>query len=344
MLNLDLRVGIAHQKNLLLIKILWGFYFLNLAKFFFDREPSVPSLPPAAVGLALVSLLTVFTLVKRYAALTPYLIILFFYAYFSVLMFFSPYPVNFVFVWLGVLLSVIYQNYLIILIAFACSTGITVYFFPWLVASYSPMISQSDLIYLIMFGVFISAYLILEMKNRKRLETRIEHLAYYDPLTNLPNRTLFQQLSKQMLARAERNQKKLAVLFIDLDNFKSVNDRCGHELGDDLLKTIAGRMKTELRAGDLLCRMGGDEFVSVLEINAEEEASAAAKRINAIVSRPLIHNSQEFSIRSSIGISIYPTDDEDIESLIRNADRAMYRAKAAGGDRWVFYENTDRHY
>lgn len=259
-------------------------------------------------------------------------------------MFFSPYPVNFVFVWLGVLISVIYQNYLIILIAFACSTGISVHFFPRLVASYSPMISQSDLIYLIMFGVFISAYLILEMKNRKRLETRIEHLAYYDPLTNLPNRTLFQQLSKQMLARAERNQKKLAVLFIDLDNFKSVNDRCGHELGDELLKTIADRMKAELRAGDLLCRMGGDEFVSVLEINAEEEAAAAAKRINAVVSRPLFHNSQEFSIRSSIGISIYPTDDQDIESLIRNADRAMYRAKAAGGDRWVFYENTDRHY
>ncbi|MDP1989817.1 MAG: EAL domain-containing protein, partial [Syntrophales bacterium] len=173
---------------------------------------------------------------------------------------------------------------------------------------------------------------------RKQAEERIRHLAHYDALTGLANRSMFSQRLGHALAQARRNGMQLAVLFIDLDRFKNINDTLGHEAGDSVLKEVAERLHGCLRESDTIGRFGGDEFVALLEgIPQPMHCAEVAQKILAAVARPFALDTQEFHLTASIGISTYPADSEDLQSLLKNADVAMYRAKELGRNNFQFY-------
>ncbi len=174
--------------------------------------------------------------------------------------------------------------------------------------------------------------------------SQVEHLAYYDTLTGLPNRSLFGDRLAVALAHAARHHYKLAVLFLDVDRFKQVNDSLGHTTGDRLLRTVASRIRAAVREEDTVSRFGGDEFTVLIHIIGKiEDAGKIAQKILDALKAPIIIDEREFVVTSSIGISIYPIDGTDGETLIRNADTAMYRAKDLGGNSYQFYASTMNH-
>jgi len=179
---------------------------------------------------------------------------------------------------------------------------------------------------------------IQDITERKRAEETIRHLAYHDALTDLPNRTLFEDRLTVALAQVRRKEQLVAVMFLDLDRFKVVNDTVGHTFGDQLLQAVAERLTGLLRDGDTVARMGGDEFTVLLpDIVGVEDATEIAERAIEACRQPWNIDGQEFHVSTSIGIAIYPGDGEDAESLIRNADTAMYRAKELGRDNYQLY-------
>jgi diguanylate cyclase (GGDEF)-like protein len=181
--------------------------------------------------------------------------------------------------------------------------------------------------------------LTIEKSTRRQSEKQITHLAYYDQLTNLPNRVLLQEELTHALEKAERDGHIVAVLFIDLDQFKNINDSLGHKFGDLLLEAVANRIKSCVRQVDLIARMGGDEFILVLpKINKKADVTAVAKRIISSFEKPLNIQGQEFYITTSIGIGIYPDDGTDYDTLIKHADLAMYHAKEKGRNGFEFYQ------
>jgi diguanylate cyclase (GGDEF)-like protein len=167
---------------------------------------------------------------------------------------------------------------------------------------------------------------------------RVEYLAYHDGLTALPNRSLFNKLLSQAVSQAQRYRRQLAVAFIDLDRFKQINDTLGHEAGDQLLQEVANRLKACLRESDTVARLGGDEFVVLLtELEEEKYAATVAQKIITTIAKPFILLGQEFRVTASIGISTYPLDGADEQTLTKNADIAMYQAKEDGKNNFQFY-------
>jgi diguanylate cyclase (GGDEF)-like protein len=167
---------------------------------------------------------------------------------------------------------------------------------------------------------------------------RIEHLAYHDALTGLPNRSMFSKLLTERISEARRYDRKLAVAFLDLDRFKQINDTLGHEAGDQLLKEVATRLKGCVRDSDTIARLGGDEFVVLLpELGDDKYAATVAEKVLSVIARPFTLIGHEFRVTASIGISTYPGDGLDEQSLTKNADIAMYQAKAEGKNNFQFY-------
>ena len=172
---------------------------------------------------------------------------------------------------------------------------------------------------------------IVDISDRKRAEEQIEFHAYHDVLTHLPNRKLFTDRLTQSISRARRANKPLAVMFVDLDHFKSINDTLGHEAGDELLLEMAVRLRANVRDDDTVARLGGDEFTIILaELRQPEDAVSVAEKIIKAVQQPLTISGTSIEVSASIGIALFPEDGSDAESLLRNADSAMYRAKEAG--------------
>ncbi len=179
-----------------------------------------------------------------------------------------------------------------------------------------------------------------DMTERKKAEERIHHLAYYDGLTGLPNRSLLYQLIDQALAEARRNRLHGAILFIDLNRFKPINDTLGHAIGDRLLLQVAERLRRAVRTADVVARLGGDEFVVALfDITQREHAAVVAQKILAALDPPFFIEENELQMGAAIGISAYPRDGFDTESLLRMADIAMYRAKQSGQAGYAFYSH-----
>jgi diguanylate cyclase (GGDEF)-like protein/PAS domain S-box-containing protein len=178
---------------------------------------------------------------------------------------------------------------------------------------------------------------------RKAAEDEIKHLAFYDPLTHLPNRRLLNDRLHQAVTQAKRNKTRLALLFIDLDHFKPVNDVHGHQAGDELLNAVAHRLKVCVRESDTVARIGGDEFVVLLSnIETALDATGVAEKIHELLKRPFtLVEGQKVSISSSTGIALYPDHGGDETTLSSHADAAMYQAKAAGRDRFVMFELAD---
>lgn len=176
-----------------------------------------------------------------------------------------------------------------------------------------------------------------DLSTRKEAERNIEHLAYYDVLTDLPNRTLLHDRIKQQIAAAHRDNQQFALLFVDLDRFKYVNDSMGHAVGDRLLQAVALRLKKSVREGDTVSRVGGDEFVVLLrETNTEGAARVAQSLMNNL--QPLYEiDGMYLPAHASIGISLYPDNGMDIDTLIKHADVAMYRAKEEGRNSFRFF-------
>ncbi|MGZ4968573.1 MAG: EAL domain-containing protein [Methylobacter sp.] len=176
-----------------------------------------------------------------------------------------------------------------------------------------------------------------DITARKRMEEGLHHLAYYDELTRLPNRSMLHENLRQAIAKSQRYGGKLALMFIDLDRFKIVNDSLGHHIGDLLLSTVAQRLKDCLREGDFIARLGGDEFTVVLDqFTEKQEIAATAQKIVDNLSLSFQLNEQEVFIGCSLGISIFPTDADTLDTLLISADTTMYRAKELGGNNYQF--------
>ncbi len=172
----------------------------------------------------------------------------------------------------------------------------------------------------------------------KEAQEKLDHLAHHDPLTALPNRLLFHDRLHHALQRATREHEELAVLFIDLDRFKNVNDTLGHHIGDELLKQVARALQDKLREGDTLARLGGDEFIVLLEnVDGQFGAAHVAEKLVAMFERPFMVAGHELFVTCSVGISLFPADATDLNMLIRNADVAMYQAKARGRNGYRLY-------
>ncbi|HEY0843980.1 MAG TPA: EAL domain-containing protein [Noviherbaspirillum sp.] len=177
-----------------------------------------------------------------------------------------------------------------------------------------------------------------DISRRKQVEEQLLHLANHDALTSLPNRSLLLDRLSQALMFAERSGGQVAVMLIDLDRFKNINDSLGHEAGDKILMEVARRLPSSLRAGDTVARLGGDEFVVVMpDVVREDAVVVVAQQILESMSRPMTIQGHEFYPTGSIGISLYPKDGEDSQALLKNADTAMYRAKDAGRNNVQFY-------
>ncbi len=179
---------------------------------------------------------------------------------------------------------------------------------------------------------------IRDISDRKQAEARIQFLAHHDILTHLPNRALLMDRLQVLLASARRQNSMVGVLFIDLDNFKTINDSLGHFAGDELLKRVAGRLQSCLRGADMVGRLGGDEFVVVVtDLSTAEDIAPVAEKIAEAISEPFSLEDQILSVSGSIGISVFPKDGETPDTLIRNADAAMYLAKDRGRSNYQYF-------
>jgi diguanylate cyclase (GGDEF)-like protein len=175
----------------------------------------------------------------------------------------------------------------------------------------------------------------------EKTKDHMTHLAHHDTLTDLPNRNLLDDRLAQAIALAHRQDKQFAVLFLDLDRFKHINDSLGHGVGDHLLQSVAKRLRTGVRNSDTVCRQGGDEFVILLaNIEQAKDAGFRAQKILAALTPPHSIDQLELHVSVSIGISIYPNDGQDADTLIKNADTAMYHAKEGGRNDYQFFEQN----
>jgi len=181
--------------------------------------------------------------------------------------------------------------------------------------------------------------IVRDIDERKKAEATILHMAYHDALTSLPNRLLFNDRLNVAMAASKRNNRKFAVLMLDLDKFKIINDTLGHGVGDQLLQSVGNRLRGRVRKSDTVARMGGDEFMLLLpEINQKEDAEAIAKKIMDSFGRPFLLSGEEIKITSSIGIAIYPDSGQDFDTLKKSADIAMYKAKERGRNNYQTYD------
>ncbi|QYZ67620.1 MAG: diguanylate cyclase [Gammaproteobacteria bacterium (ex Lamellibrachia satsuma)] len=186
--------------------------------------------------------------------------------------------------------------------------------------------------------VVINRSLEKEVEERRRAEYNLTHLAHHDALTNLPNRLLLDARLEHAIERARRNESQVAVLFMDLDNFKNINDSLGHAVGDELLRMVGERLRIGIRGDDTVSRLGGDEFVIVMEqVENQNVIEHLAQKLMSTLEEKFEIQNQALFIGTSIGISLFPQDGDSAEKLVANADAAMYRAKEQGRRNYQFY-------
>jgi diguanylate cyclase (GGDEF)-like protein/PAS domain S-box-containing protein len=182
-----------------------------------------------------------------------------------------------------------------------------------------------------------------DVTERKVMEQELSHQAFHDPLTNLANRALFRNRVEHALARTARDARPVVVMFLDLDDFKTINDSLGHASGDLVLFEVARRLRASLRRGDTAARLGGDEFGIMLEPEAQHDVPGVAERILEVLTPPLVVQEKEVSLAASIGIAVSSGPDDSAEEMLRNADVAMYAAKAHGKGRYEIFEPRMHH-
>jgi diguanylate cyclase (GGDEF)-like protein/PAS domain S-box-containing protein len=183
--------------------------------------------------------------------------------------------------------------------------------------------------------------LLTDITNIKVVERKLDHLAHHDPLTGLPNQLLFNELLEHAILRSNREQNRFALLFLDLDQFKNINDNLGHPVGDQVLREVTQRMQSLLRGNDTLCRLGGDEFLLILEkVDSPDTIASTAERLNSVIAEPFLIQGHKIYTGISIGIAVYPGDGQKATQLQSNADSAMYHAKDEGRGTYRFYSKS----
>src|ERR1700689_2896463 len=188
---------------------------------------------------------------------------------------------------------------------------------------------------LLILGILLSLQI---LRQRKRADDWLKHIAFHADLTALPTRVMLSQRLDQALARHRHAGSRLAILFMDLNRFKVINDSLGHEVGDVLLRQVADRLRAQSREGDTIARMGGDEFVVLIENHDNLiDISTFSQRLVEVLSAPYVLGRKECLVTLSIGISVFPSDGSDSQALLKAADVAMYRAKAAGRNNYLYY-------
>ena len=188
---------------------------------------------------------------------------------------------------------------------------------------------------------WIAISIIRDISERKRHEAELEQIAYYDVLTGLPNRRLLADRLRQAVARADRSGGVLAVCYLDLDDFKPINDRFGHAVGDRFLLAITERLQSTLRVEDTLARLGGDEFVMLFaDLRSAEEVQTVLDRVLMAVNAPLLVEDMSANLSASVGVTLYPDDKTDADTLLRHADQAMYVAKNAGKNCYRIFDQA----
>ncbi len=186
---------------------------------------------------------------------------------------------------------------------------------------------------------YIGIFSDVSVKNEG--DERLYHLAHYDSLCDLPNRMLFYDRLRQSVSRAKRNEQKIAVMFMDLDGFKQVNDEYGHGVGDELLQQVSKRVTAVLRESDTLARIGGDEFTIIInDVDRVESIDAIAIKILAVIQEDYSLHDLEFNVSASLGISLFPDNSEDMNTLVNHADIAMYNAKKEGKNCFKYYDRS----
>lgn len=193
-------------------------------------------------------------------------------------------------------------------------------------------------------GSILGAVMVFhDVTDRRVAQSRLQHIAYHDALTGLPNRALFSKTLSTAISHARLSGTRVAVLFLDLDRFKTINDSLGHGIGDELLIAVARRLKQCIRENDVVCRMGGDEFTAVINsIESSQSVSRIAEEIRERIGRPFNIQDHILRVSTSIGITVYPDDGENIEALLKNADTAMYVAKDSGRGNYRYYDLSMR--
>jgi diguanylate cyclase (GGDEF)-like protein len=191
-------------------------------------------------------------------------------------------------------------------------------------------------------GKFDSDSLVRSLRyaiERKTAEDNIRRLAYHDSLTGLPSRTLFADRCMMAMAENRRNQKKTALIMVDLDHFKDINDNLGHDAGDEVLKEVGARLESILRQTDTICRIGGDEFALLIsDVSLKETVKIVAKRIIDVLNKPFTLNGLKELMTASLGIAIYPEDGKSLRTLMKHADMAMYEVKKRGRNNYLYYQ------
>jgi diguanylate cyclase (GGDEF)-like protein len=212
------------------------------------------------------------------------------------------------------------------------------------VASYRLRAAGRSILLVLVLGVLARMSWKLEDLRKREREyrvahaSRVEHLAYHDGLTGLPNRSFMSKLLDDRIRQSSRYGRTFALLFLDLDGFKRINDTLGHDAGDDLLREVAKRLEDALRKTDTVARMGGDEFMVLLpELESETQATTVATKILSMLAEPFVLLGQKFNVTVSVGISVFPLDGEDEQTLMKNADIAMYSAKDAGKNSFRYF-------
>jgi len=181
-----------------------------------------------------------------------------------------------------------------------------------------------------------------DITDRRKAEETIRHQAFHDPLTGLANRILFYDRMYMAFNSAKRNEKMVAVIILDLDNFKSINDNKGHKVGDEVLKSVSGRLSKMVRASDTVARYGGDEFTLIIpSLSSEENVLIVAQKIVQAFNEPFHLDDGDVMVTASIGVAMYPLHGQDIDTLMNKADAAMYRAKAMGRNRYCWYGDAE---
>jgi diguanylate cyclase (GGDEF)-like protein len=313
-----------HQRNVTLVSLISAYFIIQITINSFIE--GIASIFPPALLFAGFYLIVILLLHKKVnPKLTMYVLVSFMYIYFYFLLIDSPYFVNYLFMWLALPLSAIYQHLRVVIMAGVASVLLTMYSFFYLHDEIFPHVGTEDFVYLVLFGLFITTFLVIFVHKVRQANGKLQEIAYRDPLTGAANRLL---LKEKFDLLKDTNVSSIGMLFIDLNGFKSVNDTYGHEVGDWLLEMVVSRVNQVLRGTDLLCRLGGDEFVVLLANINRSVPETVAKRVQLTLEEPMEWNEQRIPITASIGWS-YTADviQADLESLIREADQAMYKAK-----------------
>lgn len=324
-----------HRRNKALFILISIFYSIQvIINVFIEGIESV--FPPALLFIAFEIMFILLIYKKVNPKIIMYITISCMYGYFYYLLSDSPYLVNYLFMWLALPLSAIYQSSRVVVIAGTASIVLTFYAFFYLHEEIFPNVVRQDFIYFVLFAVFITTFIIVVIRKLREANAKLQQLAYHDALTGAANRLLLKEKFEQL---KHTNIQTIAVLFIDMNDFKEINDTYGHEIGDQLLITIVSRLNGVLRDTELLCRLGGDEFVILCSDIDNSTLLKLSKKIQFALERPIIMNHQVINVSASIGWH-HTTEvtHTDLEMIIKEADRSMYRAK---GNQWLTSQQSE---